>query len=181
MTGAPSYAREVGRRRRRPVIIVGRAKPGRMVARGAICRCPRCGSSGVFASWFKLKDRCPGCGLHFEREEGFWLGGYVINFATGEAGMVVLLAVLIGMVVNGHHINAGVLIAIGLLIAIVGPILTFPPSRTVWSAIDLIMRPLSREERVAAQDAVATAALREGPVTMPSPPPLPPRPDRAGP
>jgi uncharacterized protein (DUF983 family) len=164
------------------VIIVGRAKPGRMVARGAICRCPRCGTSGVFASWFRLRDRCPGCGIRFEREEGFWLGGYVINFATGEAGIVVLLAVLIGMVVNGHHINAALFIGLGLGIAVAGPVLTFPPSRTVWSAVDLIMRPLSPEERVAAQDAVATAALREEPVTPPAArPPLPPRPGRAGP
>jgi Protein of unknown function (DUF983) len=136
----------------------------------------------VFASWFKLRERCPGCGIRFEREEGFWLGGYVINFATGEAGMVVLLAVLIGMVLNGHHINAALFVGVGLVIAIVGPILTFPSSRTVWSAVDLIMRPLSPEERVAAQDAVATAALREEPVTSPTPrPPLPPRPGRAGP
>ena len=139
----------------------------------------------MFQSWFKLRERCPGCGIRFEREEGFWLGGYVINFATGEAGIVVLLAVLIGMVLNGHHINAALFVGVGLVIAIVGPILTFPPSRTVWSAVDLIMRPLSPEERIAAQDAVATAALREEPVTSPAArpprPPLPPRPGRAGP
>jgi uncharacterized protein (DUF983 family) len=161
------------------VILVGRAKPGRMVARGAISKCPRCGSGGVFESWFKLRERCPGCGMRFEREEGFWLGGYVINFATGEAGIMVLLAVLIGMVANGHHINAALFVAVGLVIAVVGPVLTFPPSRTVWTAIYLIMKPLTREERVEAQAAVATAALHDAPLT--AHPPRPPRPDRAGP
>src|SRR5215472_6132792 len=107
-----------------------------MLGRGALCRCPRCGSRGVFESWFHLRERCPGCGLRFEREEGFWLGGYVINFATGEAGIVVLLAVLIGLVVNGHHVNAAVFLAVGLALAIFGPMATFPPSRTVWSAVD---------------------------------------------
>ncbi|HVM63282.1 MAG TPA: DUF983 domain-containing protein [Acidimicrobiales bacterium] len=164
----------------RRVIIVGRAKPGRMVARGAVCRCPRCGRGKVFESWFKLRERCPGCGMRFEREEGFWLGGYVINFATGEAGIMVLLAVLIGMVANGHHINAVLFITVGLVVAVVGPLLTFPFSRTLWSAIDLIMRPLSREERVDAQAAVATAALHDEPVTE-APPRPPPRPERAGP
>ena len=134
----------------------------------------------MFASWFKLRERCPGCGMRFEREEGFWLGGYVINFASGEAGIMVLLAVLIGLVVNGHHINAVLFITVGLAIAVLGPVLTFPPSRTVWSAIDLIMRPLTPDERVQAQDAVATAALHEEPLSEP-PPPRPPRPDRAGP
>ncbi len=136
----------------------------------------------MFESWFKLRERCPGCGMRFEREEGFWLGGYVINFATGEAGIMVLLAVLIGMVANGHHINATLFISLGIVIAVLGPVLTFPPSRTLWSAVDLIMRPLSREERVEAQDAVATAALH-GPITEDEPPqpPRPSRPDRAGP
>ena len=97
--------------------------------------------------------------MRFEREEGFWLGGYVINFATGEAGILVLLAVLIGFVSNGHHINAVLFIGLGLFVAVIGPILTFQPSRTVWSAIDLIMRPLAEDEQIAAQAAVATAAI----------------------
>jgi len=136
----------------------------------------------VFASWFHLRERCPGCGMRFEREEGFWLGGYVINFATGEAGILVLLAVLIGLVSNGHHINAVLFVGLGLVLAILGPVLTFPPSRTVWSAVDLIMRPLSEEERIEAQAVVAAAALHDatdpGPAESPSPPA---RPDRAGP
>jgi len=153
--------------RPRQPIIVGDASPARMVLRGTVRRCPRCGTGHLFASWFHLRDRCPGCGLRFEREEGFWLGGYVINFATGEAGILVLLAVLIGFVVNGHHINAALFIGLGLFVAVIGPLLTFQPSRTVWSAIDLIMRPLSDEERTAAQAAVATAALHA--VSEPTP------------
>ncbi len=136
-----------------------------MVARGIARRCPRCGSGDLFASWFKLRERCPGCGMRFEREEGFWLGGYVINFATGEAGIMVLLALLIGMLANGQHINAALFIGLGALIAVLGPVLTFPSSRTTWSAIDLIMRPLVDEEVREAQAFVAQAALREEPVT----------------
>jgi uncharacterized protein (DUF983 family) len=156
-------------RRSRP-LVVDQAGPYRMVLRGAVCRCPRCGSGGLFASWFKLRERCPGCGMRFEREEGFWLGGYVINFATGEAGLVVLLALLIGLVANGRHINAVLFISLGVAISVIGPILTFPSSRTVWSAIDLIMRPLSEEERVAAQAAVAEAALHADAEPVSGPP-----------
>ena len=105
--------------------------------------------------------------MRFEREEGFWLGGYVINFATGEAGMMVLLAVLIGMLANGQHINAALFVALGLIIAVLGPVATFPASRTTWSAIDLIMRPLSEEEVTSAQATVAQAAMREEPVIPP--------------
>jgi uncharacterized protein (DUF983 family) len=153
--------------------MVDQARPGRMVARGMVRHCPRCGTGHLFTSWFRLRERCPGCGLRFEREEGFWLGGYVINFATGEAGILVLLAVLIGLLANHQPVNAVMFVAIGVVLATVGPVVTFPFSRTTWSAIDLIMRPLSPEERVEAQAEVARAALRDDEQPQR-------RPDRAG-
>jgi uncharacterized protein (DUF983 family) len=139
--------------------VPGSATPGRMLARGLVRHCPRCGSGHLFTSWFRLRDRCPGCGMRFEREEGFWLGGYVINFGAGEAWVLVFLAVLIGVLANGSRVDVPLFVGVGLTLAVVGPILTFPHSRTIWSAIDLIMRPLSREEVVAAQAAVASAAM----------------------
>src|ERR1700730_624065 len=100
--------------------VVGQARPSLMIARGIIRHCPRCGSGHLFSSWFKLRERCPGCGMRFEREEGFWLGGYVINFATGEAGILVLLATLIGMLANGGQINAILFISLRAVLAVGG-------------------------------------------------------------
>ncbi|GAC1316072.1 MAG: hypothetical protein NVSMB12_12480 [Acidimicrobiales bacterium] len=97
--------------------------------------------------------------MKFEREEGFWLGGYVINFGTGEVGLLILFALLIGAEANGSHVNVWPYVIAGIALAIVGPAVTFPFSRTVWSAVDLIMRPLSPEEIVAAQAAVAAQAV----------------------
>jgi uncharacterized protein (DUF983 family) len=134
-------------------------KTSRMVMRGLVRHCPRCGAGHLFPSWFKLAERCPGCGLKFEREPGFWLGGYVINFATGEVAILVLLAVLIGFEANHRPVNAVVFASVGVVLSIVGPILTFPFSRTLWSAVDLAMRPLAPEEIVEAQAAVAQAAI----------------------
>jgi len=130
-----------------------------MVARGLVRHCPRCGAGHLFESWFTLREHCPTCGMRFEREEGFWLGGYVINFATGEAALLVLLFALIGVEANGGRVNLPLFIGLGLLIAVGGPALTFPFSRTIWSAIDLLMRPLSPEELADAQHRVATSAL----------------------
>src|SRR5579862_3110628 len=154
----------------------GQATPGRMVARGAVRHCPRCGSGHLFRSWFKMKPRCPGCGMQFEREEGFWLGGYVINVALGEGSILVLLAVLIGMEANQAPINAALFLAVGAFLAVTGQLVAFPYSRTLWSSVDQIMRPLSPEEVADAQRAVAVAAMvGEAEVSVS---PLPP-PDRA--
>ena len=97
--------------------------------------------------------------MRFEREEGFWLGGYVINFGLGEAAILVLLAVLIGLEANHQPINVALFVVVGVALAVLGPAVTFPFSRTIWSAIDLAMRPLSDPEIVAAQAAVAAAAI----------------------
>jgi uncharacterized protein (DUF983 family) len=141
--------------------VIGKTGPARMIGRGAVLRCARCGSGHLFSSWFHLRERCPGCGMRFEREEGFWLGGYVINFGTGEAFILVLMAVLIGLEANHRPIDVGLFVAIGVVLAVLGPTLTFPFSRTMWTAIDLVMRPLSEEEIVDAQAAVAAAAVAE--------------------
>ena len=37
-----------------------------------------------------MAERCPRCGMRFEREEGFFLGAYVVNFAVTE-GLLSLL------------------------------------------------------------------------------------------
>jgi len=146
-----------------------------MLARGAVRHCPRCGSGHLFSSWFRMKPRCPRCGMKFEREEGFWLGGYVINVASGEASIMVLLAVLIGMEANQAPINAALFLGIGAFLAVTGPLVTFPYSRTIWSAIDQMMRPLSPEEVTDAQGAVAEAAMAGDAEVSASPAP----PDRA--
>jgi uncharacterized protein (DUF983 family) len=136
------------------------ASPSRKILRGLTVRCPRCGGRKLFASWFRLKPRCPTCGLRIEREEGFWLGGFVINFGTGEAFLLILLGVLIGFEANGSKVDAWPFIIIGLAIALLGPVLTFPMSRTLWLAIDLIMRPMSSGEVIDAQDDVARGEFK---------------------
>lgn len=117
-----------------------------MLWRGLRLRCARCGGGGVFESWFRLTERCPSCGYRFEREEGFWLGGYVINFGVVEA---IIGAALFGYVIAGARnpdVSAVPVVVVGVVAAVVGPVVFFPFSRTVWSAIDLAMRPLEPAE-----------------------------------
>ena len=103
----------------------------------------------MFGSWFKLKQRCPTCGLKFEREEGFWLGAYVINFGVGEGLVGVLLMVFLFVKVNSDSVPLRPWLIAGVVLGIIGPLLFFPFSRTIWAAVDLAMNP-DREDHVVA-------------------------------
>ena len=127
----------------RPVADLPAPGRGRMLARGLLKRCPLCGSGHLFDGWFRMKERCPRCGYLFEREEGFVLGAYVINLAVAQ-GLVILLAVVPAIVLLARNPDTSIvpLVVGGVLGAVIGPLVFYPFSKTVWTAFDLIMRPV---------------------------------------
>jgi uncharacterized protein (DUF983 family) len=108
-----------------------------MLLRGIVRRCPNCGSGRVFRRWFTMCERCPRCGLRFEREEGFFLGAYVINFGL----VLFLLAVwiFVGVVTTQPDPPLAALVVGGMVMFAVVAIAFYPSSKTVWCAIDLTM------------------------------------------
>lgn len=118
-----------------------------MLRRGLVKHCPLCGSGHLFTGWFTMRERCPGCGYLFEREEGFFLGAYVVNLAVAE-GLVLLLAVVPCIILFANYPDVSVVpvILAGVAAAIVGPLVFYPFSKTVWTAIDLILRPVDAWE-----------------------------------
>ena len=128
-----------------------------MLWRGLRRKCPRCGGGRLFRSWFRMLDTCPTCGLRFEREEGFFLGAYVINYGIGSA--IVALSLVVFAVARNADADASPIpyLAAGLAGAVLIPLAFFPFSRTIWSAIDLFMRPLEAEEAAAAETARGVA------------------------
>jgi uncharacterized protein (DUF983 family) len=113
-----------------------------MVLRGLALRCPRCGGKKLFASFFKLKERCPTCGYKIVREEGFWLGGYVMNVVIGEALLALYLFYFALRAISTPDMRIGGWFLTAALLAIVPPILFFPLSRTTWMSVDLLIHPL---------------------------------------
>lgn len=118
-----------------------------MLRRGFAKRCPLCGSGHLFEDWFRMKERCPGCDYEFEREEGFFLGACTINLAIAE-GLLLLLAIgpLIGLLATRPDMSIWPFVGTGLAAAILAPLVFYPFSRTIWSAIDLALRPPDRPE-----------------------------------
>ena len=109
-------------------------------------RCPRCGARRVFASWFRMVEQCPRCRLRFERENDFFLGAYVINLAVTEGLLLIGLFVFILVAVNGEDVPLAPVLAGAAFVAVGGPLLFFPFSRTIWAAIDLAMRPVPMDD-----------------------------------
>jgi uncharacterized protein (DUF983 family) len=112
---------------------------------GLTRRCPRCGSGHLFRRYFTLVPDCPRCGLHFEREQGYFAGALAINIAVVGAVFVVVFAALIAMTIP--DIPVAPLLAVLVPIMLFGPILYYPYSKTVWMAVDrAFLQRLDRHE-----------------------------------
>jgi len=108
--------------------------PGQSFWWGFTKRCARCGSGHLFRHYLAMVPDCPGCGLHFERESGYWAGALAINIiATGGLFAIVFVAILIATI---PHVPVALALAILIPIAALGPIVYYPYSKTVWVAVD---------------------------------------------
>jgi uncharacterized protein (DUF983 family) len=104
--------------------------------------CPRCRAGriyrgSVFAGFPGMHDRCPVCGLRFEREEGYFLGAMYISYALALFTIVVF-GLLLWLATHWAVFKAG-LLAI-LLFLPTAPALTLF-SRVLWIYFDRAIDP----------------------------------------
>ena len=120
---------------------------GHRLLRGASKRCASCGGRRLFTGWFRMAERCPSCGYTFEREEGFFLGAYVMNLAIAQA-LVMLLAVIPTIVMLNADPEASLVPVIvgGGVGAVLAPVFFYPFSKTLWVAVELSLRPVEEIE-----------------------------------
>ncbi len=118
-----------------------------MLLRGIGKRCALCGGGRLFAAWFRMADRCPTCQYRFEREEGFFLGAYVMNLVIAQ-DLVMLLAVVPTILLLNADAEASLrpVLVGGFVAAVLAPPFFYPWSKTLWVAIELIMRPVDEVE-----------------------------------
>lgn len=64
-------------------------------------KCPRCRKGDMFpysalslTKFMKMNEDCPVCGLHFEREPGFFVGAMYVNYAFSVAIFIAVGATL---------------------------------------------------------------------------------------
>ncbi|MCU1455078.1 MAG: hypothetical protein JWN46_3224 [Acidimicrobiales bacterium] len=145
-------------------VLSPRPSAGVMLKRGLRKRCPRCGGNGLYESWFRMRPRCPRCGYKFEREDGFFVGAWFVNFTVTEA--LVFVLVMVFVFVKNADAEASVIpiAVVGVVLSVVAPVLFYPYSRTIWAAIDLAMTPLELAEIIDAEDSLhAPEATTEPP------------------
>ena len=77
---------------------------------------------------------CPRCGLHFEREAGYWTGALAIN--TILVGGAFAITFVIALALTIPNVPVAPLLAILVPIVGLGPLVTYPFSKTLWVALD---------------------------------------------
>ena len=122
----------------------GRVPLGTLLRRGATMACPACGARGHFRHWFQMAERCHRCGLVFERIEGHWIGAIGLNTIVSFGALLVTM--IVGVALTIPDIPAVPLTIASLAVAAVVPTLFHPISRTLWTAVDIGMRPLEAHE-----------------------------------
>ena len=116
-----------------------------LFGRAALLRCPHCGGHPLFHSWFRMRERCPACGLLLERgEAGYQVGSYMFNIIASE---LVLLAIFLAVLAATwpdppwNALKYG-----GAALAVLAPILFYPFTKTLFLAFDLVFRPPAGDE-----------------------------------
>ena len=86
-----------------------------------------------------MVERCPRCDYKFEREEGFFLGAYVVNLGITQLAVVAYIGLSIVLTLPDPPLIP--LAAGGAVVAVLTPLIAYPFSKTFWTGIDLVMHP----------------------------------------
>jgi uncharacterized protein (DUF983 family) len=111
---------------------------GVVLARALRLRCPRCGNGQLYEGWFRMRERCPACGLRYEREQGFFVGAIYVNYAITAVlglGSVILLDSVIGLALWQQ-------LAIAIPIMLLAPLVFFRHARSLWLGIGYLASSL---------------------------------------
>ena len=128
-----------------------RASVPTLFGRAAVKHCPRCGAGHVFASWWKMKERCPKCDLHFEGrpEEGHFLGAIAIN--TGLTAGILLLGIWLYVIVLAVSDGSGppvlFVVASSAVLAVILPAIFYPFTKTIWVACEIAMNRMDPDRQ----------------------------------
>jgi hypothetical protein len=90
--------------------------------------------------WVTVRDRCPRCGLRLDRgEEDYWIGAMLFNLIAAEC--LFAAGVLVTLLLTWPRPPWDALYWGSIVGVVMVPILTYPITKLVWLAFDLMFRP----------------------------------------
>lgn len=121
-------------------------RKGILYLRALRLRCPACGGARVFDGWFRMKDRCPACGIRLERgEQGYVVGAYMFNIVAAE---LIFAAIFLAWVIVTWPDPPWTLLQYGgAALMVLLPVLFYPFSKTLFLAFDLTFNPRADGDR----------------------------------
>lgn len=104
-------------------------------------RCPQCGKGALFKRrlGFAMHERCPVCGLKWDRGDGYYIGALGLNLVLTETLATALWLPL----ALDRSVDIGLVYAVGLGASIGLPVLAFRHARALWIALDRLLNPVT--------------------------------------
>lgn len=128
-----------------------------MVGRAVLRRCPWCAQPGAwFTGWFSRRDRCPRCGLRWERQPGFMTGSMTVNIIVTFGLMTAVMVT--AFVATLPDLPVVPLVSVLIAVAAVVPVAIYPLTCTLWAAVELAMKPPDAAELAEAHAATGSSS-----------------------
>jgi uncharacterized protein (DUF983 family) len=94
----------------------------------------------MFRRWIVTIPVCSNCQFQFDRgEDDYYIGAYTLNLIVAE--LIVVSAMVVVIVTRWPDVPWKQMPWALAILAIGGPLFTYPFSKSVWLAIDLTFRP----------------------------------------
>ncbi len=142
----------------------------RLCGRALRLRCPHCGRGKLFDRWVRMRRRCHRCGLILERGEAdYFIGAYLVNLIIAE--LIVVAAMLVVLVATWPAVPWQTMLWAIVFLTIPAVVCTYPFSRSLWLAIDLVFRPPEARDFAPDADVIALHERRHSGPRLPGPDP----------
>jgi uncharacterized protein (DUF983 family) len=104
-------------------------------------RCPQCRRGPLFKARlsFAMYERCPVCGLKFDRGNGYFIGALGLNLVLAET---VATALWLPLAID-QSVPLTTAYAVGIVASVGLPILGFRHTRSLWIAMDRLLNPVA--------------------------------------
>jgi hypothetical protein len=89
-----------------------------------------------------MRASCPRCHLLLDRgEHDYFLGGYTINFVVAE--LLIVVGGAASIVITWPDVPWTLITWLLVAAMVLAPVLFYPFAKTLWLAVDLVLRPLT--------------------------------------